>query len=446
MKIEHCKLKISRKFSMKPTPFALIDCNNFFVSCERLFRPDLEGRPVVVLSSNDGCAVARSNEAKALGVPMGAPAFKYRELFKRQGVVQFSANFELYGDVSERITRLLTQVTPRIEVYSVDESFLDLSQLNIDDYTTWARALRQRILTEVGVPVSVGIAPSKTLAKLAGERAKKTPQLGDVLDLYSLSPPSREPYLLQTPIRDIWGVGWRLAPKLKAEGVFNALDLSGMRPQAAQQLMGIHGRQMVGELNGLSCYPLERFGRIRQSVMHGRLFGQDTNQVAVLEAAIAALTARAAYRLRREGLLARKAAVRFASNRHRPDYQRQQAEVSFTTPTADTGRITSELVRRTQDMFRSGMLYHRADILLHDLVGQRQLQTDLLGHVDLGLDQRSQARLSALDDLNQRYGKRTVRYAAEDLNQRWAPKYQLRSPRYTTNWQELPIARILEEL
>lgn len=421
--------------------FALIDCNNFFVSCQKLFRPDLEGRPVVVLSSNDGCAVARSNEAKALGIPMGAPAFKYRQLLKQHDVVQFSANFELYGDISERITRVLTSVTPRTEVYSVDEAFLDLSELNISDYAAWGRALRQRILTEVGVPVSVGIAPSKTMAKLAGERAKKTPGLGDVLDLYSLSPQSRAPYLAQTPIKDVWGVGWRLAPKLKAEGIFTAFGLAQMRPQRAGQLMGAHGKQIVAELSGTACLKLERMDKIRQSVMHGRLFGHDTSDITVLEAAIASLTARGAYRLRREGLLARQAVVYFASNKHRPDYQRQRAEIKFYTPTADTGLITAELVRLTQDMFRSGMLYHRADILLYDLVSQHSFQADLLGYVDLEVDRRSQARLRALDALNERYGRRTVRYAAEDLSKHWEPKHELRSPRYTTNWDELPIVR-----
>ncbi len=203
---------------MKPV-FALVDCNNFFVSCERLFRPDLEGRPVVVLSSNDGCAVARSNEAKALGIPMGAPAYKYRRLFKEQGVVQFSANFELYGDVSNRIVRLLTGVTPRTEVYSVDESFLDLSQLEISDYQQWGSWLCERISREVGVPVAVGIAASKTLAKLAAARAKHAEQASGVLDLINLPDDTRAVHLLRTPINDVWGVGWRLTPRIRAEGL-----------------------------------------------------------------------------------------------------------------------------------------------------------------------------------------------------------------------------------
>src|SRR5665213_283114 len=195
------------------TTYALIDCNNFFVSCERLFRPDLEGKPVVVLSSNDGCVVSRSNEARALGIPMGAPAFKYRQVFKEQGIVQFSANFELYGDLSQRIIHLLTAITPCTEVYSVDESFLDLSQMAIADYGVWGEAVKRRLIREVGIPVSIGIAHTKTLAKLASEHAKRDSGSSGILDLASPAPSVLTAYLANTPVKDVWGVGRRLSPR-----------------------------------------------------------------------------------------------------------------------------------------------------------------------------------------------------------------------------------------
>jgi DNA polymerase V len=427
---------------MNQAVFALIDCNNFFVSCERLFRPDLEGRPVVVLSSNDGCVVSRSNEARRLGIPMGAPAFKYRQAFKEQGVTQFSGNFELYGDISQRLTHVLTGITPRTEVYSVDESFLDLSQLAIDDYQTWGRAARQRLLREVGIPVSIGIAPSKTLAKLASEHAKRDDGASGVLDL-ALKPRSvREAYLLNTPIDDVWGVGRKLAPRLRAEGVHNALDLGNMPPRLAGQLMGVHGRQMVAELNGTCCHRLEPFGKVRQTIMHGRMFGEDTNRFEVIEAAIASLAARAAARLRAERLLARGAALYLSTNRHKPGYQRTGRFISFQTPTADTGHITSQLVQAAEKTFNPRASYHRANVLLYDLVSERLLQPDLFGDVDLDSAGASQARSRALDAINERYGRHMMRYAAEDLSQAWQPKRQLRGPRYTTNWQELPTALI----
>jgi DNA polymerase V len=425
---------------MKPV-FALIDCNNFFVSCERLFRPDMEGRPVVVLSSNDGCVVARSNEARALGVPMGAPVFKYRQLFKEQGIISFSANFELYGDISERITRLLVRVTPRTEVYSVDESFLDLSELGLQSCEQWGNELRRRLAREVGIPVSIGIAPTKLLAKLAAEHAKRDSGASGVLDLATSAAKTRDTYLAHTPIKDVWGVGRRLSPRLRAEGVHSALDLSRLRPRLAQQLMGVHGRQMVAELNGVCCYRLEPFGKVRQSITHGRQFGEDTNDFAVVEAAIASLAARAAARLRAEHLLARGAGLHLGTNRHKPGYRRISRSINFATPTADTGFITGRLVEAIEAVFNPRFQYHRANVLLYDLVSERSLQTDLLGHLDLAAAAASQARLQAFDAINSQYGRHTIHYAAEDLSTAWQPKRAHHSPRYTTNWQELPVIR-----
>ncbi len=422
--------------------FALIDCNNFFVSCERIFRPDLEGRPVVVLSSNDGCVVARSNEAKALGIKMAAPAYQHRQVFKDQGVVQFSANFELYGDISDRIVRILTGITPRTEVYSVDESFLDLSLLNVTNIQTWGLGVRQQILKEVGVPVSVGVAPTKTLAKLAREHAKKELELGGTLNLMDTPVAFRERYLLQTPINDVWGVGWRLTPRLRAEGVYTALDLARLRPQLAGQLMGVHGRQMVAELNGTACHKLEPLGRVRQSVMCGRMFGHDTSQFSVVEAAVASLTARAAFRLRKERLLARSAVVSLSTNRHKPGYQRLGRFISFHTPTADTGLITAQLVEALKPAFNGQASYHRANVLLHDLVSQEALQADFFGEIDLASHETTLARMNAFDRINTRYGRGTIRYAAEDLSEAWQPRRGHRSPRYTSSWAELPVAHI----
>ncbi len=425
-----------------PQTLALIDCNNFFVSCERLFQPNLEGRPVVVLSSNDGCAVARSNEAKQLGIPMGAPAYKYRDLFRREGVVSFSANFDLYGDISHRITRLLTGITPRTEVYSVDESFMDLSELNISDYTKWGEDVRDRIKREIGIPVSIGFATGKLLAKLAAERAKKTPELHDVLNLITIDEAELNHYLMATPVQDVWGVGWRLGPKLRGERIFTALDLKQMRPQLAQQMMGVHGRQMVAELHGVATQPLHPLHKARQSIMHGRLFGADTNQIEVVEAAIASLIARATARLRKENLLARTAVVSVATNRHKPGYERLSWKVNLDTPSADTGLLTTELMNVVRANFNSSTQYHRADVMMYDLTAADALQTDMLGYVDVAVMQTSQARMQALDAVNARYGKNTLRYAATGLSKAWQPKHQFRSPRYTSNWDELPVATI----
>jgi DNA polymerase V len=425
------------------TVFALIDCNNFFVSCERLFRPDLEGKPVVVLSSNDGCVVARSNEAKRLGIPMGAPAFKYRQLFKDEKVVSFSANFEIYGDISKRITAILTTVTPRIEIYSVDESFLDLSTLPITDYAAWGRVVRTSILQHVGIPVSIGVASSKTLAKLAAEAAKQHDKYQGSMDLVGIPTEAREAILGAMPVSDIWGVGWRLSPKLRAEGIATALALAQTRPQFAQQLMGIHGRKLVAELNGTSCHPLEREHKVAKSIMRGRTFGEDTKQAHVLESAIASLSARAAFALRRDNLLARRIGFFTETNRHKPGYRRWSPEIKLDQPTNDTGLIISQLIGRLQDIFSNAQQYHRLCVFLYDFVPSNTLQTDLLGRVSPSAHDKSDARMQAIDTINTRHGRGKIYYAAEDLGRSWEPKHQIRSPRYVSDWDELPSAQIL---
>ena len=426
---------------MKQPIYALVDCNNFFVSCLRVFRPDLENIPVVALSSNDGCVVARSNEARALGIPMGAPAFKWRDFFKKHNVVEFSGNFELYGDMSRRVTSILTTVTPRIELYSIDESFLDISQLPIEDYTAWAREVQARVKQWTGIPISVGIAPTKTLAKLASERGKRSTELDGVLDLYS-DPSIRKQYLEGTTLEDVWGVGRRLGPRLRGEGIANAWQLSQMSPQHAQQSMGIQGRRMVSELNGLNCYELEQFGKPQQSIAVTRTFGSDTNLLHVLESAIATFTTKAAFRLREGKQLARTASVFIATNRHKPGYVMRSKSIRFDLPTADTGRIAEALIQQLKSIYNPKASYHRAGVWLSDLRPQTHLQIDLLGAVDPNIHDKSQRSMEALDALNDRYGKNTVHYAAEDLGVHWQPRHELSMPRFTTRWDELPTANI----
>ncbi len=427
---------------MKKTVFALIDCNNFFVSCERIFRPDLENKPVVVLSSNDGCVVARSQEAKDLGIPMGAPAFKFRQLFSQQKVVQFSANFELYGDISRRITELLTTITPRIEVYSVDESFLDLSELNIADYTDWGRMVREKIYDWVGIPVSIGIAHTKTLAKLASDRGKKDAELEGVLNLVDISPRVFQAQLEALPLSDVWGIGRRLAPRVRGEGISSAWHLSNLKPRRAQQLMGIHGRQLVAELNGISCYSLEPDHRARKSVARTRTFGEDTGDINAIEAAIATFAAQAAFRLRASKQLTRKAGLFLATNKHKPGYRRWSGELHFDPPTADTGLLISRLIALLGEIYDSRALYYRAGVFLWDFVPDNYMQINLFETEKAAEHELGKARMKILDSLNERYGRNTIRYAAEDLGKTWKPRQNRRSPRYTSDWSELPLVKI----
>lgn len=418
--------------------FALVDCNNFFVSCERIFRPELEGKPVVVLSSNDGCVVSRSNEAKRLGIPMGAPAFKYRQIFQAKSVTQFSANFELYGDISRRITSILVSVSPRTEVYSIDESFMDLSALGISNYTAWGRELRAHILSLTGVPVSIGIAPTKTLAKLAADYAKTDDSLSGALSLVNLNQQEFEAYLANFPLEDVWGIGRRLAPKLRGEGIHTALALSQLSSKRARQLMRLSGLQMVSELNGLSCHTLTPLHTPSKTIMRSRTFGEDTHQQHVLQSAIASLATRAAAEARMQNLSAQKVILFLSTSRHKPGFQAWYEIVNLDMPTADSGCIIQALTRRLNVIYNPHKSYHRAGITLYDFVPAGWLQTDLLGAIQPAEHTRSHARMQALDTINSRFGRHRIYYAAEDLSQSWQPKHSLRSPHYVSSWSELP--------
>ncbi len=424
---------------MSQTTYALVDCNNFFVSCERIFRPDLEGKPVVVLSSNDGCAVARSNEVKALGVPMGAPAFKFRDLFKQHAVTQFSANFELYGDVSKRIIHILTELTPRTEIYSIDEAFLELSQLVTEDYQGVAENLRDRVWSEVGIPVSIGLAHSKTLAKLASDFAKKHPEQQGIVDMTG-SLEQNLTYLSVTPIESVWGVGRRLGPRLRGEGLSTAADLAKLNTKRARQLMGVRGEQMVRELNGETCFEFVQLDTKPKTIARTRTFGEDTNQFHVLEAAIANFATQAAFKLRASGQLTKRAGFFLTTNRHKPGFQSWSRELVFDVPTSDSGQLIQQLVAQASSVFKPQHSYHRAGVWLQDFVSDKFLQTDLLGTVDVDSHQKSQDRMLSIDNLNRKYGRGTVQYAAEKLGGTWQPKHKIRSPRYTTSWDELPVA------
>lgn len=425
-----------------PQPlFALIDCNNFFASCEQVFRPDLAGKPLVVLSCNDGCVIARSAKARTLGIPMAAPAFKYKEVFRQHGIIQFSANFELYGDISRRITEILTSVTPRIEVYSIDESFLDISQLDIRDHTDWARRLREVIGRWIGVPVSIGIAPTKTLAKLAGGRAKKDPLLNGVLSLEGTA--SREEYLRQTPVEDIWGIGRQLAPRLRAIGIGSALDIANLPTAQGRVAIGsVHGERLIRELNGQCCYPLEQLHTGQKIISASRTFGRDTNQASAVKSALASFTARASQRLRTSGRATTRLRIFVSTNRHKPGYQSWSRELDLNQPTADTGTLIRLATELFDSIYQPGVMYHRGMVLLSGFVSNTELQTDLLGHRDAAAFDRSRGRMQAVDTLHARYGKQVVCYATEKLAPQWQPRGNIRSPRYTTCWEELPAVTV----
>jgi DNA polymerase V len=290
--------------------------------------------------------------------------------------------------------------------------------------------------------VSIGIASSKTLAKLASETAKQHEQWQGAVSFIDMPAPERDACLEATPIKDVWGVGRRLAPMLRGQGVSNALALSRLAPRRAQQLMGINGRQLVAELNGINCHALEPVQSKPQSIMRSRTFGEDTGQPHVLEAAVATLGAQGAFQLRQAGLLARRVGLFTNTSRHKPGYRKWMQEVRLTQPTNDTGQIISVVAGQLQAIYNSGQAYHRLGVFLADFVPEDSLQTDLLGVIDIAAHDRSQARMQVLDTINRKYGRGRLRYAAEDLSNTWQPKHHIRSPRYVSQWDELPEAHI----
>ncbi|HVI69372.1 MAG TPA: Y-family DNA polymerase [Magnetospirillaceae bacterium] len=418
--------------------FALVDCNNFFVSCERVFRPDLAGKPVVVLSNNDACVVARSNESKALGVPMGVPYFEIRDMVKKHNITLFSGNFPLYGDFSQRVVQLLQAACPTVEVYSVDESFLEISDLLIPDYEVWGRELREKILQWTGIPVSIGIAPSKTLAKAAADYVKKTDPTRGAFSV-ATDDSKRLELLTWLPVRDVWGVGRASAPKMQSRGIRTGYDLSLVSDEWALRQLTIRGLRMVRELRGESCVPIEHGGEPQKTIMHSRSFGHSIRNYYEIEGAVATFAAQAAAKLRAQSELARRVVTYVQHSGHSP-YRGLWQATRLHPASNDTGVIIEAAVNNLQQAFDPEFGYKKAGVALLDLHAQtaRQLTfTDKPANID-----RRVHLMNTIDTLNTRYNTRLVRHASEHVETaRWHSKRQLRSQSYTTKWSELRAVR-----
>jgi len=415
--------------------YALVDCNNFYASCERLFRPELKGKPVVVLSNNDGCVISRSNEAKDVGIPMGAPAYQWEHAFRQHGVAVFSSNYALYGDLSNRVMSILEDMAPRVEVYSIDEAFLDLT--GVADPVALCRAIRERATRHTGIPVSIGLARTKTLAKLAARRAKKNPTLSGVFDLGAVD---AEGVLRETDVGAVWGIGFRHAKRLLARGVRTALDFSRLPADWVRKEMTVVGLQTQLELKGISCLSVAAAPASRRSVLCSRSFGQLVEDKEHLREAVCAFAARVAEKLRNEGLEAQALQVFTLTPRHREELPQHQgqATVVLPGPTNFTPDIVAAALRALDQSFRPGFAYQKAGVVLLGLTSATGRQRSLL---DLPPEerQRKRALMSVLDSVNRRHGRGALRLAISSAPDRpWHMRQHRRSPRYTTNWDELP--------
>lgn len=418
--------------------FALVDCNNFYVSCERLFRPELEGRPVVVLSNNDGCIIARSNEAKALGIAMGAPYFQNRALIERHGVKVFSSNYALYGDLSNRVMSILQQLEPEVEVYSIDEAFIRLPGGAAADLTGRALSLRAKIRQYVGIPVSIGIGPTKTLAKIANRIAKKNPEHGGVFDLTGR--PDLNGLLAGTEVRDIWGIGRRGAAKLNRRGVSTALDLKNASGDGwIRKHLTVTGLRTAMELRGIPCIPVEHEPVPRKSMICSRSFGKPVFTLADMREAVSTYVSTAAEKLRGEGLAAANLHVFLQTNSHRRDLPQYSAGlmIELVQPTSSTPALIGAALTGLKKIYRPGFAYRKAGVMLTGLTAAAMRQQDLFRPAP----RDNTALMHALDRINDRWGRETVRYASSGLAKPWCMTREHKSPAYTTRWKELPVVK-----
>lgn len=415
-----------------PRLFALVDCNNFYASCERVFQPALRGRPVVVLSNNDGCVIARSNEAKTLGIDMGAPWHLYRGRFAEQGVVVRSSNYTLYGDMSARVMRILADFTSNLEIYSIDEAFLDVT--GIKDLEEHARRLRATVLQWTGIPVSIGVAPTKVLAKVANRLAKRDPAGGGVGVLRE--PATQNAALAALGLTDLWGVARRMATRLEADGIRTPLELRAADPQAIRQRFGVVLQRLALELRGVSCLPLELLTPDRKSIIFSRSFGRPITERAEVEEAVGAFTSRAAAKMRRQGLATAHISVFVETNpfRERDPQYRASRGVTLPVATADTARLIKAAQTALAAIWRDGYRYKKAGVMLIDLGKATTVGSGLFDRRD---DGRSLSRMRVLDGLNARFGRDTVAYGRTGQARPWRLRSDMLSQRFTTDWNEL---------
>ncbi len=413
--------------------FALIDCNNFYVSCERLFNPALIGKPVVVLSNNDGCVVARSQEVKDLGIKMGVPAFRIHELIKRHNIEVYSSNYTLYGDLSGRVMSTLAYFTPNVEIYSIDEAFIDLSGFRYRDLTEYGGEIRQRVMQWVGIPVSVGIAPTKTLAKLANRLAKQSKSGVFDLSIY----PSIDRILSQVEVGELWGIGSKYANWLRERGIRTALHFKNADEGMIRAKMGIVGIKIQMELRGESCLAMELVDNPKKGTCVSRSFPKSITRLSELKEAIATFTHRAAEKLRRQRQVASVITVFARTSPFRDDFYSNSATAELALSSNYTNELSRTATHLSESIYRQGRNFKKAGVIMTGLVSENQIQGNLFDMDNDEAKARSRNLMNVMDKINAMYKRDTLRFASTGVIQVWKSKSEQRSPQYTTSWEDL---------
>ena len=419
--------------------FLLIDCNNFYVSCERLFRPDLMGKPVVVLSNNDGCVVSRSPEAKALDIPMGAPEFQVRPLIKKHHVEVFSSNYELYGDISRRVMQAVGSMVDGIEQYSIDECFVRLAPAHMPNALDIAKGIRKRVLKWTGITVSIGIARTRTLAKLANHIAKKG---SSGIFFLNGSEQQHDALFRKIPVCEVWGIGRKTLPKLERFAVRSVYDLKKADDIWVKNRLSITGWRTVQELRGIPCIDEDGAPVSRRTLVSSRSFGRKVYELEALQQAVSSFASRAAEKLRREGLLAGGMAVHVRTSRQHVPFVSDTIQQTFKVPTHDTEVFIKTALFAAAAMYKAETPYAKAGIMLFDLMPESNVQGSLLTLATQADDKRRTALMKSLDRINAVHGRRTIHYAVEGTGEQdWHMRQKNKSPGRTTDWKELPVAR-----
>ena len=416
---------------------ALIDVNNFYVSCERVFNPKLVNKPVVVLSNNDGCAVARSNEVKALGVGMGAPWFKFKDLAKQHGIIALSSNYALYADMSNRVMSILRQFSPNQEVYSIDESFLDLTEFQSRDLVRYGQQMRQRILQWTGLPVCVGVGSTKTLSKLANHCAKKRAEFKSVCNFNTMKSQDLDALLSQIDVGEIWGVGRKLAPKLQALGFNTVLDLKRANPERLRQQFSVVMEKTIRELNGTVCIEMEEVSPAKQQILSSRSFGHPVTDYNSLAESITLYMSRAAEKLRKQNSFAGSVFVYIRTSPFKLDqpFYSNGMTISLPSPTDDSRQLVNVALWGLKQIYKPKFNYAKAGVMLSELVPAAGVQTDLFSQTQIS--NKSYDLMTAMDKINKKMGKEAIKLASEGFKRPWKMKQENKSPSYTTSWNEL---------
>jgi DNA polymerase V len=415
---------------------ALIDVNNFYVSCERVFNPKLRNKPVVVLSNNDGCAVARSNEVKALGVSMGAPWFKMKDLAKQHGIIALSSNYGLYADMSNRVMSILRQFSPDQEVYSIDESFLDLSTFKNQNHIKYGQTMRKRILLWTGLPVCVGIGSTKTLAKLANHCAKKQPHFNGVCDFNTLTNNALNNLLSKIDVGEVWGVGRKLAPRLKALGIKSVLDLKQANADRLRRQFSVVMQKTIHELNGIVCIELEDIAPPKKQILSSRSFGVPVRDFNSLAESITLYMSRAAEKLRRQQDFAGSVYVYIRTSPFKPDdpFYSNGMTIPLPSPTDDTRQLVSVVLWALKQLYKPNYNYAKAGVMLSDLVPAEGVQIDLFSPIQQTL--KTNKLMMTMDSINRKIGKEAIKLASEGFKRPWKMKQENKSPSFTTKWSD----------